>query len=98
MQESSVFQHWLESTGKERYQEGLEVGKELGARQGALESLYSVLEYKFNSITARMLRPLLEDIGDIQVLMDLQKKALQSQNREDFIQHLERIEDIAKQV
>lgn len=98
MQESPVYQHLLETTGKERYQESLEVGKELGARQSALESLNSVIEYQFNSITARMLRPLLEDIDDIQVLMDLHKKVLQSQNREDFIQHLERIEDIVKQV
>ncbi len=94
MQESSVYQHLLETTGDERYQEGLQQG----AWQNALESLNSVLEYQFNSITARMLRPLLEDIDDIKVLMDLHKKALQSQNREDFIQHLERIEDITKQV
>lgn len=98
MQESSVYQHLLETTGEERYQEGLQQGTELGARQTALESLFSVLDFKFNSITVRMLRPLLEDIGDIQILMDLQKKALQSQNREDSIQHLERIEDISKQV
>ena len=94
MQESSVYQHLLETTGEERYQEGLQQG----ARQSALESLFSVLDFKFDAITVRMLCPLLEDIGDIQIFMDLQKKVLQSQNREDSIQHLERIEDISKQV
>ena len=97
MQESSVYQHFLQAT-EERYKQGFQRGLEISARQTALESLFSVLDFKFNSITVRMLRPLLEDIGDIQILMDLQKKALQSQNREDFIQHLERIEDISIQV
>ncbi len=98
VQESSVYQHLLETTGKERYQEGLQKGTELGARQNALESLYNVLEHQFNSITVRMLRPLLEEIGDIQVLKQLHNKALQSQSREDFIQYLERIENKSKQV
>ena len=102
MQESSVYQHLLVTTAKEHYErgfkQGIEQGFEQGIRHNALETVLSVLEYKFNSFTVRMLRPLLEDIVDIQVLMDLQKVALQSQNREDFIQHLEGIEDIAKQV
>ena len=55
MQESSVYQHWLETTGKERYQEGRQEGKELGECQAMIEALYSVLEHKFDSFAVRML-------------------------------------------
>ena len=35
MQESSVYQHLVETTGEEYYQRGLQHGAELGARQNA---------------------------------------------------------------
>ena len=57
MQESSVYQHLLQTTGEERYQQGM--------RQNALESLFSVLEFRFDSNTVRALQPTLETIDDV---------------------------------
>ncbi len=89
VQESSVYQHLLETTGKEHYERGYQQGVEQSARQVVLESLYSVLEYKFNSITVRMLRPLLEDVDDVQVLKQLHNAALRVEDLETFVQILE---------
>ena len=43
MQESSVYQHFSETTGKEHYERGLQQGAEQGARQNAIKSLFEVL-------------------------------------------------------
>ena len=88
MQESSVYQHLLETTGKEHYERGLQQG----ARQIALESLYSVLEHKFDSFAVRMLLTSLVDIKDIEVLKQLLNTALEVQNLEDFIQKWKSLE------
>ena len=84
MQESSVYQHLLETTGEERYQEGLQQG----VWQNALESLFSVLDFKFDAITVRLLQPALESINDVSVLKQLHEAALQAENLEAFVQNL----------
>ena len=93
VQESSVYQHWLETTGKERYQEGLQEGKELGARQNAIESLYGVLEHKFDSFAVRMLITSLVEIKDIEVLKQLHITALEVEELDDFIQKWNTLEN-----
>ena len=85
MQESSVYQHWLETTGKERYQEGIQEGKELGARQAIIEALYGVLEHKFDSFAVRMLITSLVEIKDIEMLKQLHSTALEVHEFDDFI-------------
>ncbi len=85
MQESSVYQHLLETTGKEHYERGLQQG----ARQNALESLFGVLEYKFDSISVRLLLPSLENISDVNVLRQLLDAALRVEDLETFVQILE---------
>lgn len=93
MQESSVYQHLLQTTGEERYQQGLQQGlqqgTELGARQIALETLLEVLEYRFDSNTVRILRPTLETVNDAKRLKQLLNVALRAQNLEMFVQNLE---------
>ena len=84
MQESSVYQHLLDTTGEERYQEGLQQG----ARQNALESLFSVLDFKFDAITVRLLQPTLESINDVSVLKQLHEAALRAENLDAFVQNL----------
>ena len=93
VQESSVYQHWLETTGKERYEEGLHDGKELGARQTAIESLYRVLEHRFDSFSVRMLITSLVEIKDIDIIKQLLNMALEVQELEDFIQKWKTLEN-----
>lgn len=89
VRESSAYQHLLETTGKEHYERGIQQG----VRQNALESLYSVLEHKFDSFALRLLLPSLENINDLQILKQLLNAALQAQNLEEFIQNWRTIED-----
>ena len=89
MQESSVYEHLVETAAEERYQRGLQHGAELGARQNALEFLFGVLEYKFNSNAVRLLRPTLENINNISRLTELHDAALRAQSLEAFVQNLE---------
>jgi hypothetical protein len=89
VQESSVYQHILETTGKEHYERGLQQG----VRQNALESLFNVLDFKFDAITVRLLQPALEKINDVNVLKQLHDVALQAESLESFIGYLETSED-----
>ncbi len=85
VQESSVYQHLLETTGKEHYERGLQQG----VRQNALESLFNVLDFKFDAITVRLLQPALEKINDINVLKQLHEVALKAESLESFVGDLD---------
>lgn len=93
VQESSVYHHLLETTGKDRYQEGLQRGTELGSRKIALESLSNVLEHRFDSFAVRLLLPTLTDISDVNVLKKLLNIALEVQELEEFINNWEPLEN-----
>ena len=84
MQESSVYQHFLETAGKEHYERGLQQGTELGARQIAIKSLVEVLEFKFDGRAVQALRPALESIQDLQRLQELHHEALRAETFEAF--------------
>lgn len=88
MQESSVYQHLLQTTGEERYQQGLKHGTELGARQIALEYLLKYLEHRFDTNTVRILQPTLGNINDVNRLKELHDAALKVKNLEEFIENL----------
>lgn len=88
MQESSVYQHLLQTTGEERYQQGLKHGTELGARQIAFETLLKVLEHRFDSNTVRILRPTLDNMNNVSRLTELLDAALKVKNLEEFIENL----------
>ena len=81
MQESSVYQHLVETAGEEYYQRG--------ARQNAIRSLFAVLEFKFDRHAVQSLRPALESIQDLQRLQELHHEALSTENLETFVQNLE---------
>ena len=93
MQESSVYQHLLQTTGEERYQQGLQQGlqqgTELGARQIALEYLLKLLEHRFDSNTVRILRPTLDSINNVTRLRELHDAALDVHNLEEFVESLD---------
>ena len=80
MQESSVYQHFLETAGEEHYQQGIQQG----ARQNAISSLFAVLEFKFDGRAVQALRPALESIQDLQRLEGLFQEALRAETFEAF--------------
>lgn len=80
MQESSVYKHLVETAGEEYYQRG--------ARQTAIQSLFRVLEFKFDVGAVQALKPVLETIYDVQLLQQLLDAALQAQSLEAFIRTL----------
>lgn len=88
MQESSVYEHLLETTGEERYQQGIQQGiqqgTEQGARQTAIKSLFEVLEFRFDGRAVQVLKPALEKIQDLQRLEQLHREALRAENFEAF--------------
>ena len=84
MQESSAYQHLLD-TAKEHYERGLQQG----VRQNALESLFKVLDSKFDAIKVRLLQPALEKINDINVLKQLYDAALKTESLESFVRDLD---------
>ena len=81
MQESSVYQHLLQTTGEERYQQGIEQG----ARQSTIRSLFAVLEFKFDGRAVQALKPALESIQDLQRLQELHHEALSTESLEAFV-------------
>ncbi len=89
VQESSVYQHLLETAGKEHYERGVQHGTELGARKTARESLFSILDFKFDAFTVRLLQPALEKINDVNVLKQLHDVALKAESLESFVRDLD---------
>ena len=89
MQESSVYEHLLQTTGEERYQRGLQQGTELGARQNAIKSLFGVLEFRFDARAVRALSPALETIHELQRLEFLFQEALRAETFEAFARTLD---------
>ena len=80
MQESSVYQHLVETAGEEYYQRG--------ARQTAIQSVLSVLEFKFNRHDVQALRPAIESIQDLKRLERLHNEALHAETLEAFARTL----------
>ncbi len=76
VQESSVYQHLVETADEEHYQRG--------ARQSAIRSLFTVLEFRFDGQAVQALRPALENIKDLQLLQELHNEALRAENFEAF--------------
>ncbi len=85
VQESSVYQHLLETTGKDHYERGLQHG----VRQTALDFLFHVLDSKFDAITVRLLQPALEKINDVNILKQLHDVALKAESLESFVRDLD---------
>ena len=88
MQESSVYQHLVETADEERFkqgiQQGIQQGTEQGARQSTIRGLFAVLEFKFDGRAVQALRPALESIEDLQRLEELQDEALRAETFEAF--------------
>lgn len=87
MQESSVYEHFLQMTEAD-YERGFQKGIELGACQTVLEFLFVVLEYRFDRYAVQAIRPALEKIKDLERLQKLHNEALRAENFEAFARTL----------
>ena len=76
MYASSVIQHWTE--------QGREEGREEGMRKEAYESLIDILEFHFPPDEAQTLKPILENIEELQQLKQLRHQALQVSSLDEF--------------
>lgn len=76
MHESSVIQHFTE--------QGIEQGIERGERKGVLASLVDVLESRFQPGEVHALKPVLENIEEIQHLRELLREAVRVSTLNEF--------------
>ena len=88
MQESSVYQHLVETAAEERYQQGIEQGIEQGARQTSIESTLTILTRRFPDADVNALKPTLEAIEDLTRLKQLNIEASLAENFQAFQEHL----------
>ena len=89
MQESSVYQHLVETASEERYQQGIEQGIEQGARQMSIESTLLILTERFPDADVPAVQPLLEAITDLNRLRQLNLNASIARSFRAFREQLE---------
>ncbi len=87
VKQSSVYQMIIE--------QGIEQGKQLGAKEFAIERILNLLNRRFNMSTAPALAPSLEAIDDLQRLSQLMDEAAEAEHLENFIHTLETYMDRA---
>ncbi len=80
VQESSVYQHILETAKKETDQQVIQQVE----RQTALDFLFRALEFRFDGRAVQTLRPTLESIQNLELLQELHNEALRAENFEAF--------------
>ena len=85
MQESSVYQHLVETAAEERYQQGIEQG----ARQMSIESTLLILTDRFPDADVPAVQPLLEAIADLNRLRQLNRNAVSTRSFHAFREQLE---------
>ena len=89
MQESSVYQHLIETASEERYQQGIAQGVEQGARQMSIESTLTILAGRFPNADVTSVKPLLEAIDDLNRLKQLNLTASITESFRTFRERLE---------
>ena len=76
MHESSVIQHFT--------QQGIEQGIEQGLREGTIEAILEVLGVHFQSDDVQTIKPILENIEELQLLKQLLREAARSNSLDAF--------------
>ena len=87
MQESSVYEHFLQKA-KADYQQAFQQGIEQGARQTTIKFLLIILEFRFDGYAVKALRPAIESIQNLQRLQELHREALRAETFEAFARTL----------
>ena len=85
MQESSVYQHLVETAAEERYQQGIEQG----ARQMSIESTLTILTRRFRDVDVNAMKSTLEAIEDLNRLKQVNLNASIAESFRDFREDLE---------
>lgn len=80
MHASSVIRHYTEQGLKQ----GIEQGIEQGERKEALESLIDILEFNFSTNEVQTIKPILENIDELQQLKQLRHQALKVSSIDEF--------------
>ena len=76
MQESSIIQYFKE--------QGIKQGIEQGERKVTIESLFDVLDVRFQHSEVQTLKPKIESIEELQTLKQLHHEALQVSSLDEF--------------
>ena len=88
MRHSSIFQRLMEQPLTEARQEALQEGRELGARENAIDNLIEVLDARFDNQEVNLFKPTFEAITDLQLLRELIRTAAQAATFDTVIQTL----------
>ena len=84
MYTSSVIQHFIEQRIKKGLNQGFEQGLNQGRKKAALEVLIEILEFRFPPNEVQSLKPILENIKELQQLRQLRHNALQVSSIDEF--------------
>ena len=81
MQQPSIIEYWTEQARQQGIQQGV--------RERALEDILEALELRLQPDAARIFKPALDAIDDLQRLKQLHRAAILAENVEDFRRALE---------
>ena len=73
---------WGEKEGEQR---GFEKGKREGLKEGLKEGILGIVQAKFGSQKAKLIKNLLDKINDISRLKKIKRKIIEAKNWDDFI-------------
>jgi flagellar biosynthesis/type III secretory pathway protein FliH len=67
---------------------GLKQGKKEGLKEGLKEGILGIIQVKFGSSKAKLIKSLLDKINDINRLEKIKKEVIKAENWEDFVKVL----------
>jgi len=76
---------WGEKEGEQR---GFEKGKQEGLKEGLKEGIVGIVQAKFGSQKAKLIKNLLDKINDISRLKKIKRKIIEAKNWDDFVKSL----------
>jgi predicted transposase YdaD len=79
---------WGEKEGEQR---GFEKGKQEGLKEGLKEGIFGIVQAKFGSQKAKLIKNLLDKINDISRLKKIKKEIIGAKTWEDFIKVLKHL-------
>ena len=82
----TLFYKWGEKEGEERgLIKGLKQGKQEGLKEGLKEGILGIIQVKFGSSKAKLIKNLLGKINDINRLEKIKKEVIRAKTWDDFI-------------
>jgi flagellar biosynthesis/type III secretory pathway protein FliH len=82
----TLFYKWGEQKGFEKgKQEGLKEGEQRGIVKGLKEGILGIIQVKFGSQKAKLIKNLLDRVNDINRLEKIKKEVIKAKTWDDFI-------------